>query len=463
MLREKINYILIFEGNGKGTKVFQNHLDGHSQIVMIPGTISSYFYIFYKKFHNREPHEILNLFNKYFKSLFNLRYNKGSEQFGKIYKSGNKVKEINKKIFNEEFLKLYTDGDKNFFNFINCIHYAYAKALKINLSKIKYFVIHIHNYVFMKEKILFNFPSSTKIIFFSESRIKQNYFQREFKSIIKPNYLNLPSSRNYFQCFFSHYQIFDYLTKPTLDLENIKFKSYLIRFHLFNVNRVKYIKKLLKLFNLKEEKVCFRETLFKKFYFNDYYNDFKTKDYLIKSLKNFKEDKNTIDIATVLLKKFFLKTKQYKKNKFTQVNSLLLFKILIPNKREFFSLYLTFLNLNIFIYFFKNLVLECLNIKKKVLIKYQNNLLINEKFTFNIYINLFSLENLLIKNFKKKIYENNILLTLFIFIYFINNTLLFFLSPIIVFINYLIRVKKNIHFYFNNKKKKYKLKNVIII
>ena len=359
MLREKINYILIFEGNGKGTKVFQNHLDGHSQIVMIPGTISSYFYIFYKKFHNREPHEILNLFNKYFKSLFNLRYNKGSEQFGKIYKSGNKVKEINKKIFNEEFLKLYTDGDKNFFYFINCIHYAYAKALKINLSKIKYFVMHIHNYVFMKEKILFNFPSSTKIIFFSESRIKQNYFQREFKSIIKPNYLNLPSSRNYFQCFFSHYQIFDYLTKPTLDLENIKFKSYLIRFHLFNVNRVKYIKKLLKLFNLKEEKVCFRETLFKKFYFNDYYNDFKTKDYLIKSLKNFKEDKNTIDIATVLLKKFFLKTKQYKKNKFTQVNRLLLFKILIPNKREFFSLYLTFLNLNIFIYFFKNLVIEC--------------------------------------------------------------------------------------------------------
>ena len=122
MHREKINYILIFEGNGKGTKVFQNHLDGHSQIVMIPGTISSYFYIFYKKFHNREPHEILNLFNKYFKPLFNLRYNKGSEQFGKIYKSGNKVKKINKKIFNEEFLKLYTDGDKNFFNFINCIH-----------------------------------------------------------------------------------------------------------------------------------------------------------------------------------------------------------------------------------------------------------------------------------------------------------------------------------------------------
>ena len=463
MAKKKIDYVLIFEGNGKGTKVFQNHLDGHSQIVMIPGTISSYFYVFYQKFYNKNPTQIINLFNKYFKSLFNLKYNKGSDQSGKIFKSGIKINKLNKKTFNNEFLKNYEKSERNFFNFIESIHYAYAKALKINLLKIKYFVVHIHNYIFMREKILINFPNDTKIIFFSEKRIEQNSFQREFKSIIKPNYLNLPLSRNYFQSFFSHYQIFDYLTKPILDLEIIKFKSYLIRFHIFEKNKEEYIKKILKILNLKKEKISFRQTLFKKPFFNDYYEDFKTQDYLIKNLKNFKEDQSIININKELLKKFFLKTNQCKKSEFVEKDMYLFPKLLLPNKRETFSLYLTFLNLNILKYFLKNILFEFFNIKKSVFRKYQENLLINEKFKFNIYINFFSFENFLLKNFRNEMLNNNFLLTLFIPVYLINNILLFFSSPIIIFINYLIRVKKNIIFYFYNKNKKYKFKNITII
>ena len=69
----------------------------------------------------------------------------------------------------------------------------------------------------MKNKILNSFPTNTKIIFFTDNQLQKNYFQREYKSFIVPNYLNLPLTRFYFQNFFSHYQSFKYLTQPTLD------------------------------------------------------------------------------------------------------------------------------------------------------------------------------------------------------------------------------------------------------
>ena len=458
MPNKKIKYILIFEGNGKGTRVFQNHLDGHSQITMIPGTISSYFYIFYKKFNKHNPKKILNLFNIYFKSLFKFNFNQDYIRKKKKFFLLNK-----KKIFNREFLKLYKKRDKSFLNFISSIHYAYAKALGGNLSKIKYFIIHIHNYIYMREEILVNFPVDTKIIFFSESRIEQNCFQREFNSIIKSNHLNLPLSRNYFQSFFSYIQIFDYLTKPVKDLENIKNKIFFVRFREFNSNRLKFIKRTLRLLDLKNERICFKQTILKKPLREDYDKNYKTDDYFIKTIKNFKEDKTSIYLIKALLKKFFIKTKQYKKNEIPNYSIFILLRILIPNKRELYSLYLTFLNLKIFKYFFKNLAIECVNIKKNVLKKYEKNLLINEKFTFNIYINFFSFDNFLIRSNKKIISKNKVILIFFSFIYFFNNSLLFFFSPIIIFINYLIRVKKNIFFYFYNKHKTYKFKNITII
>jgi len=458
MPNKKIKYILIFEGNGKGTRVFQNYLDGHSQITMIPGTISSYFYIFYKKFNKYNSKQILNLFNIYFKSLFKFNFSKDHIRKQKKFFLLSK-----KKIFNKEFLKLHRKSDKNFFNFINSIHYAYAKALGVNLSKIKYFLIHIHNYIYMREEILVDFPVDTKIIFFSESRIEQNCFRREFNSLIKSNHLNLPLSRNYFQSFFSYIQIFDYLTKPVKDLENIKYKIFFVRFKEFNSNRLKFIKRTLRLLDLKNEKICFTQTILKKPLIKDYSKNYQTNDYFIETIKNFKEDKRSIYLIKALLKKFFIKTKQYKKNEISNYNFFILLKILIPNKRELFSLYLTFLNLKIFKYFFMNLIIECFNIKKKVLKKYEKNLLINEKFTYNIYINFFAFDNFLIRKNKKIISKNKIILILFSLIYFLNNSLLFFLSPIIIFINYLIRVKKNIYFYFYNKHKTYKFNNITII
>ena len=86
MENKKINYVLIFEGNGKGTKVIQNHLDGHSQIVMIPGTICSYFYLFYKENIKKNSKEILKSFHINFKSFFDISQNNGSDHIKSICK-----------------------------------------------------------------------------------------------------------------------------------------------------------------------------------------------------------------------------------------------------------------------------------------------------------------------------------------------------------------------------------------
>ena len=461
MNTKKIDYILIFEGNGKGTKVFQNHLDGHSQIVMIPGTISAYFYYFYKKFYKKKPNEFLKLFNNYFKPLFNFKHNKGSDQIGKYLINRNETFKIDKNIFNKEFLRLYKSKNNNFFDYINSIHYAYAKAAKINLSNKKYFVVHLHNYVLMKNKILNSFPKNTKVIFFTDNQLQRNYFQREYKSFIVPNYLNLPLTRFYFQTFFSHYQSFDYLTQPTLDLKRIKFRTYVIRFSIFNVNRVKFINKTLKVLNLKQDKICMTQTLFCKPFINTYYQERKTGDYIINFFKSFKEDQNTINIGKFLLQDFFRKTNQdIERITSNNYKILLLLRIMVPNKSELRSLYLTFLNINIVKYFIKNLLNECLNFNKKVLNRYKVRPLIHKKYVGRIYLNYFSIDHYLLNFNKNKFLTNKLLLLFFIFLYFFSNLFLFLSTPLIIIINYIIRVKKNLFFYFYNKLNKYKLKKI---
>mgnify|MGYP004006949795 FL=1 len=131
---------------------------------------------------------------------------------------------------------------------------------------------------------------------------------------------------------------------------------------------------------------------------------------------------------------------------------------MLPNKSELRSLYLTFLNINIVKYFIKNLLNECLNFKKTVLKKYNINPLIHKKYVGRIYLNYFSIDHYLLNFNKNKFLTNKLLLLLFIFLYFFNNLFLFLLTPLIIIINYIIRVKKNLFFYFYNKLNKYKLK-----
>ena len=238
----------------------------------------------------------------------------------------------------------------------------------------------------------------------------------------------------------------------------------MIRFSVFNSNRSKFINKTLKELNLKQDKICMTQTLFCKPFINTYYNDIKTEDYIINFFKSFKEDQNTINIGKFLLQDFFRKTKQDVET-ITNKNHkiLLLLKMLVPNKSELRSLYLTFLNIKVVKYFFRNLLNECLNFKKIVLNKYNVNPLIHKKYTSKIYLNYFSIDYYLLNFNKNKIFKNKLLFLLFIFLYFFNNLFLFLSTPLIIIINYIIRVKKSLIFYFYNKLDKYKLKKSTVI
>ena len=233
----------------------------------------------------------------------------------------------------------------------------------------------------------------------------------------------------------------------------------MIRFSIFNVNRVKFINKTLKVLNLKQDKICSTQTLFCKPFINTYYQERKTGDYIINFFKSFKEDQNTINIGKFLLQDFFRKTNQdIERITSNNYKILLLLRIMVPNKSELRSLYLTFLNINIVKYFIKNLLNECLNFNKKVLNRYKVRPLIHKKYTGKIYLNIFSIDRYLLNFNKNKFLKNKLLLLFFIFLYFFSNLFLFLSTPLIIIINYIIRVKKNLFFYFYNKLNKYKLK-----
>ena len=78
---KKIKVLALLAGPGSGSKVFQSFIDGHPQVLMIPGYILMYFYPHWKKHlknHNNWT-KIINHFLKLHPSIIDAKNLKGGD------------------------------------------------------------------------------------------------------------------------------------------------------------------------------------------------------------------------------------------------------------------------------------------------------------------------------------------------------------------------------------------------
>ena len=181
--------VALSEGNGSGTKLFQSLLDGHSEVLMVPGYPFMYYYPFWEFYiapvGDNSWQLVLNQLLLRFAPVFDTRINPGSEDLDKLGKNQDQYLIIDIERFSDAFLAI-VDGIPIKAKYgLLALHYAYALARGEDLAQKKVLVYHVHVFDYVKRYVYEDFPDLLVIASVRDPR--PNLGRRELNSIIKPN------------------------------------------------------------------------------------------------------------------------------------------------------------------------------------------------------------------------------------------------------------------------------------
>ncbi len=405
---EKINLILITHGFGKQTQFIESLLDGHSKIIQFPTNYKNYFlnltsnnfFDAIDEFINQNPGYVYDIFNvhknkyliinksrvvpiiedrDYFyfdeKSLNEIKKNKKLKIFfpyikknlnRKFQKKYILEKEINKLFkkklqIDELFLKanpVYALNPKRFKNiylnqiknqkfdlkftkknFLILLHYCLSIYFNKNPKNIKYILVNLHDYT-NTEEILHDFPKCLHISFGQDLKtmFSRNKFKKRthYESVIQLCYTQINNIDKFLE-----------ISKAKSGRNYLFFNEYV------NKKKKKFVDKLLRIANIKREKICYKPTYMSKKSFGNsrnnrvlssFSNDFKYHDWW-----NFL-NKNEIFYLDYFFRSFF-KIFKNKPSKYY-------------NKKNIILLYLNMFKL-FFIADYKHFILSELKIQKQ--------------------------------------------------------------------------------------------------
>ena len=128
--------LVILEGCGSGSKLLQNYLDNHNELLMMPGYNLMYFY----------PHWFeLNKKNLSLSDLIDNLIKKHPALFNR----DNNIK-IDKKEFKKRLIEFLSFEELSSKNFLIAMHLAYSKCLNQSIKKKKILVYHLHLNSYLK-------------------------------------------------------------------------------------------------------------------------------------------------------------------------------------------------------------------------------------------------------------------------------------------------------------------------
>ena len=183
----KLEIIYLSNQGSTGNTFFLSLLDGHEQILNLPGYVDLNFILkkensfenYLKKFYSNNPFFFnttkMTITSKNHQGLFFLGENCNE---GLI---------IDKDLFNKHFKNFTKNIDVSEKNFIYAFYYSYAKAINKNIDRIKYLVIYAYDHNSTLKFI--NLLGSGKILVLSRN-IFNNYFSFEKKILTKSNLRN---------------------------------------------------------------------------------------------------------------------------------------------------------------------------------------------------------------------------------------------------------------------------------
>jgi len=455
---DKIQWVFISEGNGRGSKLLQSYLDGSKNLLMIPGYASAYFFPFIDKYFKYNNEEICEKFFYHFESIFDSRKNPGSETLNTLGKNKNKYIKIDKINFKKKFLQYLKKEKKNKKNLFIAIHFAYFFKNK-ETFKNKIILSHVHVFKYFDKYVYKYFPNSKIITLTSNPSI--NYLRREKNSFLRPNYEKFFYTDFIKSTIFSFYQTCEFMLLGHQNLKLFK-KVILIKFEDLKTKPNTVVRSVINFLNLKYSKINKKMTFNKLKWNYDYY------DTLLKSKKikrfdniinhNLKFSKQEQEIIDLLFLNFNKKYKyKYKINNNSFFKKLIIYlKILLPLKIEIIHFF-RFYKFKYIKKYVAESIYETINMNKVFNKYYGSNLFYTEKWSSidiglkKKYLFIFYLNN------KNKIYFKGLLFKIIQISYLLNKITFYIFSPfcfiyyylkrVILFSKFIIKEKLNIIFY----------------
>jgi hypothetical protein len=155
--------VALVVGNASGSKLLQSFLDGHDEIISIPGYPLVYFYPHWVEWKNdlgsRHSWDlIIDLFIEKHSSIFDSRSQQGLGGLDTLGDEKNEHIQINIVEFKKVLLEYLANKNISSRTFLLGIHYAYAVCRGIDYSKIKIIIYHIHLTEYLEKYLKDDFP-----------------------------------------------------------------------------------------------------------------------------------------------------------------------------------------------------------------------------------------------------------------------------------------------------------------
>lgn len=159
---------LIIFGHGAGSKLIQSQLDGSKELLSIPAYPLKYYYSHWnewqRKYKKLNSKKILSLITRHHASILDTRLIPGFNGLTNLGLKRNKFIKIPKKIFEKNFITYLKKKEINSRNVLVGIHYAYFKARKKNLNKMKKILYHIHEPFYFNKNLIEDFKDSQLLV-----------------------------------------------------------------------------------------------------------------------------------------------------------------------------------------------------------------------------------------------------------------------------------------------------------
>jgi hypothetical protein len=186
---KKVQMIALSAGIGSGTKLFHSLLDGHPELIMLPGYQLMYFYPHMQEWFESDcPRDWETALNYIFikhPSLLDSRIMPGSETMDKLGENHQQYIEIDKDKFVAALRFAYQGSSLSTRNLLIAIHLAYHHLLypDIEISDFPKIMYHIHDPRLIHKFLAKDFPGLTLLSMIRDPR--PNINRRVENSVLK--------------------------------------------------------------------------------------------------------------------------------------------------------------------------------------------------------------------------------------------------------------------------------------
>jgi len=167
--------VCLHTGNGSGTKLFQGFLDGHPQVMMVPGYPLMYLYPHWDEWRETfgsalDWPKAVDLICEKHSSILDSRRIPGHDGMTRLGETGDQGLEIDENRFRAVLLGLLDGEDVHIRTFLLAVHYAYAICSGERLEDKKVVVFHIHVHEYVTRYLAPDFPDMLTLGFVRDPR-----------------------------------------------------------------------------------------------------------------------------------------------------------------------------------------------------------------------------------------------------------------------------------------------------